>query len=148
MCCSELQCVAVCCSKLCVAVSCSKLCVAVFVPVQCSVLQCVAVSCRVLQCVAVCCSVCYNVVQCVAVCCSALQCVAVYCSVLPCIAVCCSVLQRECTFQNESGLHGPTLQTSFARKKNAATSIKKRSKKQRQLSVNIDRYGHILLRTR
>ena len=46
MCCSVLQCVALC------------------VAVCCSVLQCVAVCCSVLQCVAVCCSV----LQCVVVC--------------------------------------------------------------------------------
>ena len=50
MCCSVLQCVAVC-------------------SVCCSVLPCVAVCCSVLQCVAVCCCV----LQCVAVCCSVLQ---------------------------------------------------------------------------
>ena len=80
VCCSVLQCIAVCCS-------CS---------VCCSVLQCikppklseVAVYCSVLQCVAVCCSVLNfqnsQKLDCVAVCCSVLQCVAVCCSVLPC----------------------------------------------------------------
>ena len=108
MCCSVLQCTAVCCG--------------VFrwpvggarehrppVAVRCSVLQCVAMCCSVLQCVAACCSV----LQCVAVYCSVSQSVAVYlfvqqecivsllhgvavccnvcCSVLQCVAVCCSV---------------------------------------------------------
>jgi len=70
VCCSVLQCVAVCYS--CVAVC-------------CSVLQSVT---RVLQCVAVCCRV-------LLVCCSVLQCVAVCCRVS---LVCCSVLQcvAEC----------------------------------------------------
>jgi len=76
-----LQCVVVCCSVLqCVAVC---------------YIQCVAVCCsaryasdwRACHCVAVCCSVLHSV------CCSVLQCVAVWCSVLQCVAVCCSVLQ-------------------------------------------------------
>jgi len=46
--CSELQCVAVCCSVL--------QCVAVYIDV-CSELQCVAVCCSVLQCIAVCCGI-------------------------------------------------------------------------------------------
>ena len=78
MCCSELRCVAVCCSVLQVTSSCSssgygpydfpvfKRCVAV----SCSELQCVAARCSMLQYVAVCCSV----LQCVAACCSVLQC--------------------------------------------------------------------------
>jgi len=40
---------------------------------------------------------CCSVLQCVAVCCSVLQCVAVCCSVLQCVAVCCSVL-RVCAY--------------------------------------------------
>ena len=98
MCCSVLQCVAVCCSVLlfadplvaaqatqgrlkCVAVCCSVLwCVAVC----CSVFQCVTVRCSVLQCVAVC-----RLPRCSAVCKRQL---AVCCSVLQYVAVCCSVL--------------------------------------------------------
>jgi len=56
VCCSVLQCAAVCCS-------------ASSLLVQQSELKCVAVCCRVLQCVVVCCSV----LQCVAVCCSELS---------------------------------------------------------------------------
>jgi len=72
MCCSVLQCVAVCCN------------VQLRDAVWCSVLQCVAVCChvlRVLQCRA------RHVSQCIAVCCSVLQCVAVCCSLLQCVAV-------------------------------------------------------------
>jgi len=119
MCCSVMQCIAVCGSvlqfvalvattpktrtraprlsrriSLIPGVSVAECCPVVC----CSVLQCVAVCCSVLQCVAVCC----RVVQCVAVCCcvllcavccSALQYVAVYYSVSRCVAACCSVLQ-------------------------------------------------------
>jgi len=76
VCCSVMQCGAVCCCSV-VAVCSSVLqCVVV----QCLLLQWVAACCSVFQCVAVrmCCSVCYCIVlQCVAVCCSVLQCVAV-----------------------------------------------------------------------
>ena len=51
MCCSVLQCVAVCCSEESSESEQSRI-----VSVCCSVLQCVAVCCSVLQCVAVCCS--------------------------------------------------------------------------------------------
>jgi len=51
------------------------------VAVCCSAFQCVAVCCSVMQCVAVC-------LQCFAVCCSVFAtCVAVCCSVLQCVAV-------------------------------------------------------------
>jgi len=72
VCCSVVQCVAVCCSSGGVTrrVELTRGC--------CSVLQWAAVCCSVLQCVA---------------CCSVLQCIAVYCSALQCVAVCCSVLQ-------------------------------------------------------
>ena len=90
MCCSVLQCVAVCYSELkYAAVLSGDRPRALYVAVRCSVLQSVAECCRVLQCVAECCSV----LQCVAACCSVLQCVAVCCSVLQCVAVCCRVLQ-------------------------------------------------------
>jgi len=104
LCCSVLQCVAVCCSALqmryqglpCILLGqfarqlyVLRLC--------CSVLQCAAVCCGVLQCVAVRCSV----LQCVAVCCRSLQCVAVCCRSLQCIAVCCRCAVRTIciTFQ-------------------------------------------------
>jgi len=95
VCCSVLQCVAVCCSGY-VPVTRSNMCVAVC----CSVLQCVAVCCSALQWL---CTrhavrhVCCRVLQCVAVgmypsrsqiC--VLQCVALCHSVLQCVAVCCS----------------------------------------------------------
>jgi len=79
VCCSVLQCVAVCmeefvdtprsqvCAYKCVGIVWIRKCVAVC----CSVLQCVAVCGSVLQCVAVC----GSVWQCVAVCCSVWQCV-------------------------------------------------------------------------
>ena len=99
LCCSMLQCVAVCSSPRvcivlqCVAVCCSHCtmfrCVAVhncLVLVRCSVLQCVAVCCNLLPRVAVC----RSASQCAAVCPSASQYVAVCCSVLQCVAVCCS----------------------------------------------------------
>jgi len=110
VCCSVLQCVALCFSvhekihgisnvKNVPVFSCEFACFRLFnyysvlqcVAVCCSVLLCVVVYCSMLQCVAVCCSV----LQCVAVWCSVLQCVAVWCSVLQCVAVCCSVL--HCT---------------------------------------------------
>jgi len=81
VCCSVLQCVAVCGSVM----QCFTVC--------CNVLQSVAVCGSVLQCVTVCCSV----LQRVAVCCSLLQyvvscvCVTVCCSVLQCIVICCGV---------------------------------------------------------
>jgi len=71
---------------------------------QCVAL-CVAVCCSVLQCVAVCCSVCCSVLQCVAVCCGMLQRVCCYQIVFVILAtfggVCCSVLQRvlQCVVQ-------------------------------------------------
>jgi len=88
VCCSVLQCVAVCCS--------------VSQSACCSVLQCVAVTTRTNHNTAdsqqwraaVCCSMlqlaCCSVLPCVAVCCSVLPCVAVCCSVLQCVAVYCS----------------------------------------------------------
>jgi len=81
VCCSVLQCVAVCCRY--VAVCCSVLHVAAqekredASPLLCLytlMLKCVLVCCNVLWCVA-------GVLQCVAVCCSVLQCVAACCSV-------------------------------------------------------------------
>ena len=93
-CVSVLQYVAVCCSVLQCAAVCLQ-CVAVC----CSLLQCAAVC---LRCVAVYCSVLRSVGQLArvelchvhtSVCCSMLQYVAVYCSLLQCAAVCCSVLQ-------------------------------------------------------
>jgi len=84
MCCSVLQCVAVCCS----VPLCLLQCFCLFLNTRCSVLQCVLVCFSVLLCVAVCCSV----LLCAAVCCCVLQCVAVCCNVLLCVAVCCSVL--------------------------------------------------------
>jgi len=83
VCCSVLQCVAlchiVCCSVLQSPHACT---LALSVP---GVLQCVAVCCSVLHCllqcvalsIAVCCSVLQRVVVCCIVCCSVLQCVAV-----------------------------------------------------------------------
>jgi len=58
LCCSVLQCVAVCCSVLlqCVVVYCSCV-LQLFVTVTFCKCLCVAVCCRVLHCVAVCCSV-------------------------------------------------------------------------------------------
>jgi len=69
VCCSVLQCVAVCCRVL-----------------HDALLRVCSKKWRLLQCVAVCCSVLF-------LCCSGLQCVAVYCNVLQCVAVRCSVLQ-------------------------------------------------------
>ena len=103
VCCSELRCVAVCCSVCCSVLQCAAVlctcdtslctshsqrgvpCVAVY----CRVLQCVAMCCSVLRCVAVCCIV----LQRVAACCSVSQCVAMCRSVLQCVAACCSALQ-------------------------------------------------------
>jgi len=100
VCCSALQCIAVCCSVLrciwyravvpvrlrwTVAVYyCVLQCVAVF----CIVSQCVAVNCSVLQCVAVCCSVGHRAAAPV----GRRLTFAVGCCVLQCIDVCCSVL--------------------------------------------------------
>ena len=100
VCCSVLQCVAVCCSVY--SITCESSCMASrheYIPAM--------------QYAAVCCSV----LQCVAVCCSVLQCIfhhlriLLYCFetrvhigelfenhalvVLQCVAVCCSVLQRD-----------------------------------------------------
>jgi len=113
VCCSVLQCVAVCsliCDTTdlslsepkvqCVAV-CSLICNSTDLSLSEPKVQCVAVCCGVLQCVAVCCSVLQCVAVCSlicnstdlslrtkrAVCCSVLRCVA------QCVAVCCSVLQ-------------------------------------------------------
>ena len=94
MCCSVLQCVAVCCSALlkCVGDTSSE-----------SVLQCVAVCCSVLQFLARCC---WNVwvtflsesmLQCGAVRSSVVQCGAVWSSVEQCGAVWCSVLIHCCS---------------------------------------------------
>jgi len=121
VCCSVLQCVAVCCRVDDVVSSavlgagspggmqCAVVC--------CSVLQCAVVCCSVLQGVVVCCSVLQGVAvcyreddvascavlrdgsprskQCVAVCCDTLSCVAVCCSVLQYVSVCCSVFQCD-----------------------------------------------------
>jgi len=103
VCCSVLQCAAVCCS------------VSWYVTVCCSVLQCVAAlyisalrnieghfRWGVLQCVAVCCSVLqpfmlapFEILKDASaeMCCSVLRYVAACCSVLQCVAVCCRVLQ-------------------------------------------------------
>jgi len=93
-----LQSVAVRCSviQMCVAVCCSVLqCVAMCpcVAVCCSVLQSVVECCSVLQCVAVCCSVLQSVVEC----CRVLQRVAVCCSVLQSVAVCSRNPLSRCT---------------------------------------------------
>ena len=120
MCCSELQCVAVCCRK----VFRTRTRSSHLFFVCCSVLQCVAVESllylrneltliRVLQCIAVCCSGKSSLPAqrantyslCVAVCCIMMQCVAVesllslrneltpILRVLQCVALCCSMLQ-------------------------------------------------------
>ena len=122
MCCSVLQCVAVCCPHIHVfhifetkSFTSSQTTASIYI----SVLQCVPVCCSVFQCVAVCCSVLlshmcvphlrnkvlrllknctFHIHQCVAVCCSVLQCVAqttpsIYISALQCVAVCCSMMQ-------------------------------------------------------
>jgi len=104
LCCSVLQCFALC---YCVVVCCSEEAPSSVIKLLSS---CGAVWCNVLQCVVVFCSV----VQCVAsvlVCCSVLQCVAVCCgkgapssmthccpAVLQYVAVCCSVLQCVTTY--------------------------------------------------
>ena len=74
VCCSVLQCVAVCCSYLTIKAEVSH----AFGFCHGYVLQCVAVCCSVLQCVVACCSV----LQRVAVCCNVLQCVVACCNVL------------------------------------------------------------------
>jgi len=66
VCCSLLQCVAMCCNIILLH---SRSIDTLIKGLNTSVLQCVAVCCSVLQCVVVCCSV----LQCVAVCCSVLQ---------------------------------------------------------------------------
>ena len=81
MCCSVLQCVAVC-RSVSRTTNCNTLAhthdpTSLNPGICCSVLQCV---------------VCSNEFQCIAVHCSALHCVAVHCSVLQCVAVCCSLL--------------------------------------------------------
>jgi len=122
VCCSVLQCVAVCCGMLrfvavqrrAVVGDWCRTGVAVF----CSVLHYATLCCR-LQSVALCYSVICSVLQCAVLCCSVLHCVAVRwrsvagacclvcakplntnpvcCTVLPCIAQCCSVLHL-CSF--------------------------------------------------
>ena len=87
VCCSVLQCVAVCCSVVqCSVVQCVAVCCNVLKLLRCSLLQSFAEFRSMLQCVGQC------VGQCVAVCCSVLQCVAVCCSVLQCGAVQCSAV--------------------------------------------------------
>jgi len=95
VCCSVLQCAALCfaacssaivgCNALqCVALACLDVPdVAVRTHVYFGVLQCDAVCCSVVQCGAVWC----NVVQCSAVWCGAVQCGAVWCSVVQSVAV-------------------------------------------------------------
>jgi len=100
VCCSVLQCVAVCVLQ-CAAKSTSFVQVPQEVDLgECAIGMCVAVCCSLLQCVCcsvcgsvlgVCWCVCGSVLQCVAEC--VLQCVEVCCSVLQCVAECCSVLQ-------------------------------------------------------
>ena len=109
MCCSVLQCVALCCSVLY-----EHACRSALVPrgcVWCSVMQRVAACCILrrhtrefshVQEGFICCSFC-SVLQCVAVCCSVLQCVAVCCSVLQCVANCCSVLQSVAVIMVSTG---------------------------------------------
>jgi len=120
VCCSVLQCVAVCCrwELRSIAVWCVLQCFAVC----CSVLQCVAVCCRwelgsfavwcVLQCVAVRCSLELRRMSrwghlrlaCVAACFSVLQRVVACCIVLQCVAVCCSCeLRCMAWWRRESG---------------------------------------------
>jgi len=103
VCCSVLQCVAVC--NLIISSRLGSV-VAFILSRCCSVLQYIALC--VLQCCAVCSAVRHliafffdsrvggglhfvTILQCVAVCCNVLQCVAVCCSVLQCAVVCCSV---------------------------------------------------------
>jgi len=87
LCCSVLQCVAVCCSVLLYLLR-------SLVGTRSIVFQCVAVCCSVLQCIAMCCSTCSGVKSTKdRMCCSMLQYIVVCCSVLQCVAVCCSVLQ-------------------------------------------------------
>jgi len=81
-----IWCVAVCCSVL----QCVAVCWWMSQPSWMS---------HVTRCVAVCC-VWYS--RCVAVGCSVIQCVAVCCSVLQCVAVCCSVLMNESDVMKES----------------------------------------------
>jgi len=102
VCCSVLQCVAVCCR-----ISLINTRVVINAPLSfavtrcvvcCSVLLSMAVCCNVLQDVTVCCSVLLSLAlawQCIAVCCSVLQCVAVWCSRIQCVAVCCSGFLRQ-----------------------------------------------------
>ena len=105
MCCSVLQCVAVCCSRF--PYKESDLSCLLSLPLECIIVTSrvltssvsmvgVGVLCvgfRLVVCEAVCITGCCSVLQCVAGCCSVLRCVAVCCSVLQCVAVCCSVLQ-------------------------------------------------------
>jgi len=93
LCCSVLQCVAVC--EKCIAVC-------------CSVLQCATLCCIVslytreyptsIICVHDSCMLRYSGLQCVVVCSNVLQCIAVCCSVLQCVAVC------RCTLENTQRL--------------------------------------------
>ena len=99
MCCSVLQCVAVCCNIVTYTRKDSS------GNISCSVLQCVATCCSVLQCVAVCCSVTYSreyssgnigrVYNC-AKHCNTLQHTATYCR----IATHCNTLQHTATHCN------------------------------------------------
>jgi len=109
MCCSVLQCVAVCCIVL--QLRCSVLqcaagasealfwedyeCVAVlqYIVVCCSMLQCVAKCCRAMQEPPRPCVLRMTIeLQCVAACCSVVQCVAAWCRVIQSVAVCRSCL--------------------------------------------------------
>jgi len=123
MCCSVLQCVAVCYTPLFPHHHLRQAHFSVLrcVAVCCSVLQYVAVCCSALQCVAVCCSVLHtsfsssssspSTFQCVAVCCSMLQCVAARCSALQCVAVCCSVLHTSFSSSSSSPSAPPKVRT-------------------------------------
>ena len=95
LCCSVLQCIALCCSVCCSLLQCDEVppfhSRAADTPTQqmhfwCSASQCVEVCCSAVQCDTVRCSA----LQCVAVRCSALQCVAVHCRALQFVAACCS----------------------------------------------------------
>jgi len=90
VCCSVLQCVAVCVGGR------ESACAGRYSGLQ-SHMHADAVHCCVLQ---------YTLLlttQCVTVCSSVLQCVAVCCSVLQCAAVCCSVLQYSVLMQMQCG---------------------------------------------
>jgi len=113
VCCSVLQCVAVCCGGG-----------SHYACLVCSVLPCVAVWCSVLQCVTVCCSV----LQCVAACCSACSCgshdACLVCSVLQCVAAWCSVLQCVAlTGVTVLALSTLISRTDTARRQDTATDV-------------------------